>query len=254
MVRIKKPAKAPGVLGSKGQPAKEALCAAYDQCPGDYDSGKLKLAFDSSIYGGKTVKNALIKAQHGKCCFCESKVGHIDHGDIEHFRPKGAYKQSEEKKLQYPGYYWLAYDWNNLYFACAQCNQTHKRNLFPLEDPVKRARNQHQDISGEKPLLIDPGNEDPGEFIGFRAEVAYAIEGNARGEFTITCAGLNRQPLQEQRRERYAMLKALHDVVRLSPDSSDAKKALKLLQERRQPNREYSAMAKAAIENCFSLP
>ena len=45
--------------------------------------------FDSSVYGHKTVKKALIEAQHGKCCFCEAKVVHISYGDVEHFRPKG---------------------------------------------------------------------------------------------------------------------------------------------------------------------
>lgn len=253
MVRVKKPAKAPGVLGGKGQLETEILCATYDQCSGDYDSGAVKFEFDSSIYGGKTVKNALIKAQHGKCCFCESKVGHIDHGDIEHFRPKGAYKQSEEQKLQYPGYYWLAYDWNNLYFSCALCNQTHKKNFFPLEDPGKRAQNHHQDISGEKPLLIDPGSEDPGAFIGFRAEVAYAIDGNVRGNLTIECVGLNREPLQEQRRDSYTKLKALHKVAQLLPGTPEATRALQLLHACTDPNREYSAMATAAIESDFSL-
>jgi len=50
------------------------------------------------FYAVTLVKQALITAQYGKCCFCERLVG--SDGDIEHFRPKHASRQAVDKPLQ----------------------------------------------------------------------------------------------------------------------------------------------------------
>ena len=58
-------------------------------------AGQVKLMFDSSLYGAPDVKQTLIEIQHGKCCFCESKITHIAYGDVEHFRPKKAVQEDD---------------------------------------------------------------------------------------------------------------------------------------------------------------
>ena len=61
--------------------------------------------------------------------------------------------------MEQPGYFWLAYVWENLFFACQLCNQTFKQNLFPLANPTKRrARSHMDDLSAEEPLLIHPAD------------------------------------------------------------------------------------------------
>jgi uncharacterized protein (TIGR02646 family) len=70
--------------------------------------------FKASVYGAKSVKKTLLTAQHGKCAFCESKFEHVAFGDVEHFRPKGGWIQTDGDQLTRPGYYWLAYEWSNL--------------------------------------------------------------------------------------------------------------------------------------------
>ncbi len=168
----------------------------------DYDDGEREFKFKSDIYGAKPVKKALLKAQHEKCCFCESKIPHVYHGDVEHFRPKGGCQQGPEDDLIQPGYYWLAYCWKNLFLSCAVCNQIYKKNLFPLEDPDQRARSHHDVVSTEHPLFIDPAVDDPGEYLEFNEEYARAIDGNERGSMTIAALGLNRDDLVEMRRTR----------------------------------------------------
>jgi hypothetical protein len=106
------------------------------------------------------VKAALRIAQHDKCGFCESKVTHVAFGDVEHFRPKAAFRAIQGDALTRPGYYWLAYEWTNLLFACEPCNRRHKGNLFPLVDEATRARSHTDDITRETPLFIDPTAED----------------------------------------------------------------------------------------------
>ncbi len=46
----------------------------------------------------------LLRAQHGKCCYCERKID-LRAGDVEHWRPKAAVQQAEDQPLESPGYY-----------------------------------------------------------------------------------------------------------------------------------------------------
>jgi uncharacterized protein (TIGR02646 family) len=211
MIQIKKPKTVPKILAAKGKKQCNAHCASYSKNPKGYEKREEEFKFLSSIYAHTEVKQALIKAQHKKCCFCESIVG--DRGDVEHFRPKGAYQQAKGDSLNYPGYYWLAYEWENLYLSCSACNQREKKNLFPLQDSTQRATNHNQPISQEQPMFIDCGQENPEDFIGFRGEIAYAINGNQRGQMTIDYLGINQEDLIEKRLQRLQMLKGLNEVV-----------------------------------------
>ena len=77
MIRIRKPSQVPRILRERGKTTPDANCSAFDGSSGDYLNGSKKFDFVSSIYGAKSVKKALVKAQQQKCCFCESKVTHI---------------------------------------------------------------------------------------------------------------------------------------------------------------------------------
>ena len=161
MIRVHKRDRAPKILRERGANQTEEDNRAFDESPADYRSGAKTFDVKSGIYGAKSVKNALKKDQHGKCAFCEAKVEHIAHGDVEHFRPKKGFRQSSTDDLGRPGYYWLAYAWGNLFFACQICNQRHKGNLFPLTETGGRARSHHDAIAGENPLFLDPGADEP---------------------------------------------------------------------------------------------
>lgn len=205
MIRIRKPADPPAVLVDRGAEACRGLCEQYDAAPADHQNGARTFEFDPKIYGHPSVRAALAEAQHGKCCFCERKV----EGDVEHFRPKSRSQQARGDPPLRPGYYWLAYEWSNLFFACGPCNQRYKRDLFPLAAPARRARSHHDDLAAEDPLFLDPANDEPAEHIAFRSEVAYAVNGSPRGQATIDLLALNRPDLQESRRERLGPLRAL---------------------------------------------
>ncbi|MDB5246711.1 MAG: hypothetical protein JWQ40_1105 [Segetibacter sp.] len=104
-IRNKSSAPAPSTLETAGLVATNILKDRYDNGERDFESRD----FDSKIYGSAEVKNCLIALQNYKCCFCESKIGHIGYGDVEHYRPKAGWVQGNEK-LNKPGYYWLAYE------------------------------------------------------------------------------------------------------------------------------------------------
>ena len=245
MIRIRKPNTAPRILRNRGVAQTAADKAAYDGAPQDYRSGDKTFEFKGSIYGAKSVKNALTKAQNEKCCFCEAKVTHVAYGDVEHFRPKGGYRQDPEDPLGRPGYYWRAYAWENLFFSCQLCNQRYKKNLFPLRNPGQRARSHHDDSAAEEALFIDPGAMNPEEFIAFRQEYPYAINGNDLGRMTIDALGLDREALAERRRD--LLDKLLLIKVLAESDSPEADDARDYLHRSIQDAAEYAAMARAAL-------
>jgi len=229
VIRIHKPKIAPKKLTTDGKQKCKSHCDAYSLNPSAYETNQEKFDFASSIYAHESVKEALIKAQHQKCCFCERIIG--KNGDVEHFRPKGAYQQAKGEPLKYPAYYWLAYQWENLYLSCSSCNSRHKKNLFPLQDPSKRATNHNQRIAKENPLFIDCGKEDPQEFIGFRAEYAYAIDGNPRGKITIDYLDLNSEDLTESRRQKLNSLRELSKILSSAIENPDNQEWQKIADE-----------------------
>ncbi len=257
MIRIKKPQKVPSVLKNKGEKEKIKMCDAYE------NEGKRDFDFDRKIYGDKTVKEALIKAQHDKCFLCESKITHIDYGDVEHFRPKKAFQQNAKKKLIYPGYYWLAYDWKNLFLACRICNQRHKKSLFPLANPDVRKEVSHfSDLDKEKPLFINPAKENPEKHISYRVDnligvIPFAVNDNAKGKATIKGLGLDRLRLCDKRMASLKPILALHKVASMNlpqPESDQAKIILQeVIADITKDSAEYAGMFRAIVKADFQV-
>lgn len=162
------------------------------------------------IYGSAAVKQSLLVAQHGKCAYCENRID-SEYGGVEHYRPKGAVQQSKASGVELPGYFWLAYQWDNLLVVCSRCN-THKGEAFPLAQPKARAVGgaSHAD---EMPLLLDPTMDEPERHIRFDAERALAVDLGRRGSATIETLGLNRRELLDGRRECYQPLSGFLDLL-----------------------------------------
>ncbi len=195
----------PTILTEKGLELTDNLKLAFE-------NGVRKFKFDSAVYGGKTVKNALIKIQHNKCCFCESSL-HAQHGDVEHFRPKGGWMQEEKDKLSEVGYYWLAYDWDNLFLACQKCNQTFKKNFFPIENSIERALNHTHDITKELHLIINPSIDNPQEHLLFKKEIITSK--TPKGKETIKRTAIDQESFEEDRRTYYQAIDSLITCLKL---------------------------------------
>lgn len=248
MIRIRKKAAAPvpDRLQVNGKAATTDLNQRYDNGERDFASSD----FDSGIYGHKDVKDSLIAIQNYKCCFCESSIGHISYGDVEHFRPKAGWVQSNEK-LNKPGYYWLAYEWNNLILSCQICNQRNKKNFFPLLKDSPRASSHHDDIANENAVFINPSNEDVETFITFKEEIPVAVNNNQRGLETINKLGLDRELLNEQRRKTLNMIRDIYDLAKGYPETfpalrGEAKaKAQKYLDQSKLDETEYASMLRS---------
>lgn len=238
MIRIRKPAEAPKKLAVDGKAETEKNKQLYKQFEDEYKTGERKFEFKASVYGHKSVKDALKKAQHHKCCFCEKKT---ESGDVEHFRPKS-------------GYYWLAYEWDNLFYCCPKCNRSFKRNLFSLADDSKRAESHLDNIDDEEALLIHPAKENPEELIEFIGIHPKAVNGNRKGSVTIEKTGIDRPFLNENRLEAYKTLKIIHDIANMNDNAIDISlknQAIQKLNESLTDSSEYSSMIRCAVRDQF---
>lgn len=231
MIRIKKPEKIPQILETKGAEKCAEMCSTQDT--GKHD-------FDKRIYGHRDVKRTLCEIQNDKCVFCETQFTHDSPGDVEHFRPKSIY-------------YWLAYDWKNLFLACEECNRSHKKDKFPLLNENERAITHLNDVAREQPLFIHPANENPEEFISFRGEVIFPLNANQRGKATIEGVGLNRIKLESDRKNYLKNLKFIYDLAHNSPPTPLREEALAHLEHCASEKGEYSAMVKAALRDKFAF-
>ncbi|MBT3210054.1 MAG: hypothetical protein HN704_01925 [Bacteroidetes bacterium] len=214
MISIDKSNNIPQILLQDGIEDNKRICQEFDSNPLAYTSRpnfsnkKLKkLAIKNKIYGKTTVKLQLIADQKEKCCFCEAKFTATSYGDVEHFRPKKAFKKG--RKLIYPGYYWLAYDWHNLLFSCEKCNRTYKKNEFPLFDENIRVKNHNEAVNlpYEEYKLINPICENPEEYIRFNQHIPVAINNSSKAIKSISIYGLDRPELNNERLEHLNYLK-----------------------------------------------
>lgn len=214
MIRLDKPTETPQVLLDHGRTTTQRDCEAYVGDPAGYRSGDRKFTFLARIYRSTEVKEVLQRLQHNKCCYCERKTS----GQIDHFRPKRAIRQSKGSNRIHPGYYWLAYQWDNLLLACEDCNLK-KSDCFPLEDPGQRVRNHLDHLDREAPLLLNPYEvADPGEHLTFDGSACRPR--TARGRETVTLLELNRPILQDERQRVLNTLEILSNVAR-DPEQSD---------------------------------
>ena len=252
MIRVERPPEPPEILQDAGTGETRKMCDAYDLHAEEYRSGAKKFTFEDGIYNHRSVKDALVAAQHRKCCYCESKFLGTSWGAVEHFRPKGAVRPGPRRGLEYPGYYWLAFHWENLLVSCERCN-TIKGSLFPIHDPGSRARCHHDEPDEEAPLLVDPAREDPQQHIHFRDAAVEPL--TQRGRETIKGIGLEREDLEEERRQKLQIVRTHRDILRCEGRVEGIEEELvadarRFLRDAVLPQARYSAMVRDFLDAC----
>src|SRR5882724_5240627 len=178
---------------------------------------------------------------HGKCAYCESNVDVAGHGDVEMYRPKSLYP-------------YLAYDWHNLLYSCAICNQRYKKNQFPLKEKKARASapSPESDTSAEEPLLLHPYFDQPQEHLSFSAgeetREVHVTGLNERGRTTIDVLGLNRPELLLWRFETWNRVRTLLDT--LSSVNVNTKLKAQMIRQVRESLSDSAVYAGAVRQLC----
>jgi len=140
-------------------------------------------------YKAAANKQALMKASQSKCMYCESRVTHVYFGDVEHILPKDRFPE-------------LEYDWENLGFVCAKCNNS-KRNKWFEETP-----------------FLDPYSEDPSDAIAALGQWLFPRPGSDRGRVTVSEIQLNRPELLERRLEKLHRIQEMLDLIAKAPNDA----------------------------------
>ncbi len=242
----------PSGLISAGEEHAKQLCEAYDANPERYQTRSHSLEIRRSIYAADAVKQALEACHHGKCCYCETVIPKpYAHSHVEHWRPKSSSRQGVGEEPIWPGYYWLAYSWDNLLLSCFFCNSSNKSDVFPIEDPATRARHHRMRIENEIPAILKPdGNVNPADHITFHMEVPEGL--TDLGRKTIEVLGLD-SPAHELRLRRLEELRQARqmsiDLMHNSDSGSQKWTVLwrTFVEVATRPDMPYSAMAAAFL-------
>jgi hypothetical protein len=154
------------------------------------------------VYGAE-VFDALAAMTGGRCAYCERVIagagGYASRtrsaGVTHHRPPWGAVGSDGTASVEH--YWWLAYSWDNLLPACSECIRA-KGNRFPVDAPERARRGRP--LGDERPLLLDPGAEDPEPHLLFQPD-GTVVGATPRGGATIEVLALNRASLVAERRD-----------------------------------------------------
>lgn len=150
------------------------------------------------------------------------------------------------KRATKPGYWWLAYSWDNWLFACELCNSTWKMNQFPLStgtfSPVDGCEQR------ETPLLLNPFDDDPEPELEFN-ELGCISGLSPRGTATIHVCGLDRWKLEQERgRIATAVLRWVDEWSDGPLSEAHRRSLLRNLADACQPDAPFAGLCRSLIE------
>lgn len=204
MIRVDRSAEPPPPALS-GKEAEAALAAIREHFEAEDPGARQQRYKFESLYHRDEVREALGRLFAGKCAFCESSVDTTAAPIVHHFRPKQEAVDADGG-VSRPHYWWLVYEWENTYLSCQRC-ATAAGPRFPVAGERAAVGTRGAALDEEKPLLLDPCRDDPGEHLSFQDDGSVAAL-SERGEHTIAAYALNRLPLREARRQAIAMARA----------------------------------------------
>ncbi|RBQ06716.1 AAA family ATPase [Pedobacter miscanthi] len=192
------------------------------------ENNQKRAFFDTSIFS--SLRADLVKLFHNKCAFCESSAHSPAYGSIENFRPRSG-SRTDQSFFQ-DHYYWLAYQWENLYQVCNICTK-HKRDFFPILDESTRAKvgADWSEVMKEDTLLLDPCYDDPELHLQFEIN-GFVTAITAKGWATVDLLKLNRSDLLNSR--KYAV-----------------QSFLSYLKDHELPKRQLDEEGKSFVEDLF---
>jgi hypothetical protein len=223
----------------------------------------------------------------GHCAYCERHLATCGQpGAADHFRPKKrvdhlSIPPSDDSRVKtslpnqsiiyHPGYFWIAYDWENILPACNACNSGAKGTYFPvahrhcLLEPISSGGQESSTYPGyyyptiaeldqlEEPMLVNPVMQDPGEHLVFGQHGAISSNSD-RGQLTIIAFGLEKDGAVRSRShyQQIALTSAIFHFGSAVAGGADLKgaalSAAKATETLRDGTNPHSAAANAVLE------
>lgn len=170
-----------------------------------------------NAYRSEYIKDKLKEETHEKCAYCESRMLHVDYGDIEHIVPK----------VDSPT---LRFSYSNLTLSCGICN-------------TKKA--QHRDI-------LNPYSADPAEHLVAYGPMIFRHPASNIGLITERRLDLNRTPLLERRKERLQSIALIADQIARTFDDAIRQILIDELKSEALKDKEYSLVAQSYVDQVCS--
>jgi uncharacterized protein (TIGR02646 family) len=214
MIRLVKTA-IPKVLADNCDKWTKEYCDCFSR--GEIPDKKLATA-----YNKPAVKKALEAETNGKCAYCECKIKHNSHGDIEHILPKNKDARPD-----------LCFEWDNLTLACAKCNQSEKKDYYDVALP-----------------LINPYIDYPENRFVARGGMIFHVHHDNSAKATVSVLNLNRIPLLERRAERISSIENLLALWIERADTDPLRKIIENeLHKGYEKDKEFSFTVKSHLAN-----
>ena len=172
----------------------------------------------ASSYKAKDIKEFLRRETADKCAYCESKVPHIDHGDVEHILPKSIFPH-------------LQFDYENLTYACGVCN-TKKGSFYDAATPLL---NPYKDLPEDHLMPVGP--------------MVLRVPTSDRGLLTEKKLDLNRSDLVERRQERLEATATLVDQMVRTKSHAIREVLREVIEKECSADKEYSLVVRGYVAN-----
>ena len=208
----------------------------------------------------------LAKMSYGKCWYSESDCVQ-SFKDVDHYRPKKQAKRNHTEADD--GYPWLAFSWDNFRLAAQRSNQVNRDDdtdesvrkgaWFPLMQGSKRATWDDRCVAEERPVLLDPTNQDDVTLVEIHPDDGRAIPsltcvGSAkqtRVTRSIELYGLNLGHLVTARkrviREAEAQYQNLMDIVAAAHDMAAIERLIGQMRTMTLPSAHYARAARSKL-------
>lgn len=201
---LRKKAMLPEALHNEGtRAAKDALTEYYRLSA--EERSRRRPPLNPKIWTSESVRDGLSRIFLSKCAYCESPVDRDQRGEVTHHRPTGNAISDRDRPFAPEGtdhYSWFAYEWENLFLSCAECNRS-KRNFFPLNGPRARLRCTWSEAeTSEQALLINPCRSEPRKHLQFWIN-GTVIGVDEVGSTTVNVLSLDRSNLTQARSNKF---------------------------------------------------
>jgi len=193
------------------------------------------------------LKKFLHVAFHGKCGYCEIKIESQELGTVDRYRPNNGVR--DNKEFYQDLYWWLTFEWDNLIYACKECNQ-YKGNYFPVRGV--RASNEKDDYKNEHRMLLNPYLDETDKHFNYlHSNDGYIDALTDEGLQTIELLRLNRTNLLEGRRNaRKEIIEAVESLINGTQiDNRSLKKYLANIYEQEDPTIEFLSYKRFVLLN-----
>lgn len=181
---------------------------------------------DSSKYGNPKIRERLEACSCGKCFYCESKLGGTQK-EIDHL---------VEVSIS-PG---LAYEWDNLYLSCSNCNDKLSHEEIPVEKVLDPCTDSDVTIQNNLTFEDECICSQPGSQIGVDTIKKFRLNSDLldlkRGKW-----------LQKIMKEALAIRKCMIDEGRKEATADEKRSLLRYM----QPDQPYSLMSEIFLKKNF---